>query len=80
MDAGQHIAPGIQGAASAAALRQGLGPVAVGVLGDRSLFRSGRVPSDFALLVPVVIALAWSGVLFRPGARHLARELQRARE
>jgi hypothetical protein len=52
MDTAQHIAPGIQGAASAAALREGLGPLTVGVLSDRSLFRSGRVHSELPCSCP----------------------------
>jgi hypothetical protein len=72
MDTAQHIAPGIQGADSAAALRQGSAPHGRSL--ERSLaFWLGPSAIRFALLVPIVIALAWSGVLFQPGPRHLAR-------
>jgi len=58
----------------------GLGPFTVGVSSDLLAPSLGRSAIRYALLVPTVIALLGAALCFSQGARHLAPELERARE
>jgi hypothetical protein len=58
----------------------GLGPFTVGVSSDLLAPSLGPSAIRYALLVPNVIALFGAAIGFSRGARHLAPELERARE
>jgi hypothetical protein len=58
----------------------GLGPFTVGVSSDLLAPSLGPSAIRYALLVPNVIALLGAAIGFSRGPRHLAPELERARE
>jgi predicted MFS family arabinose efflux permease len=58
----------------------GLGPFTVGVSSDLLTPSVGPSAIRYALLVPTVIALLGAALCFNRGARHVASELERARE